>query len=160
MIRDAEPGVVAHVAANVAPHVSVLSAGEAHLSHPTQGLLDALTVRQHKGSASTGCASRSWATSATRAWRARPTRCLPALGVGELRLVAPRGTDARGRRVPGCARSSDLEAGPATAADVVMMLRIQKERMAQAAIPDGDEYFARFGLTAPRLRLAHDRMRS
>src|SRR5277367_5361527 len=49
VIRDAEPGVLAHVAANVAPHVSVLSAGEAHLSHPTQGLLDALTIRQFKG---------------------------------------------------------------------------------------------------------------
>ena len=49
VIRDAEPGVLAHVAAHVAPHVSVLSAGEAHLSHPTQGLLDALTIRQHKG---------------------------------------------------------------------------------------------------------------
>ncbi len=49
VIRDAEPGVLAHVAAHVAPHVSVLSAGEAHLSHPTQGLLDALTMRQHKG---------------------------------------------------------------------------------------------------------------
>jgi hypothetical protein len=42
-------GVPAMVAANVAPHVSVLSAGEAHVSHPTQGLLDALTVLQHKG---------------------------------------------------------------------------------------------------------------
>ncbi len=49
VIRDAEPGVIAHVAAHVASHVSVFSAGEAHLSHPTQGLLDALTVRQHKG---------------------------------------------------------------------------------------------------------------
>jgi len=49
VIRDAEQGVPELVAANVAPHVSVLSAGEAHVSHPTQGLLDALTVRQHKG---------------------------------------------------------------------------------------------------------------
>src|ERR1700733_9896194 len=49
VIRDAEPAVLPHVAANVAPHVSVLSAGEAHLSHPTQGLLDALTIRQFKG---------------------------------------------------------------------------------------------------------------
>src|SRR5919109_5402270 len=48
VIRDAEAGVPALVAANVAPHVSVLSAGEAHVSHPTQGLLDALTVYQHK----------------------------------------------------------------------------------------------------------------
>ena len=48
VIRDPEAGVPELVAANVAPHVSVLSAGEAHVSHPTQGLLDALTVRQHK----------------------------------------------------------------------------------------------------------------
>src|SRR4030081_2720893 len=48
VIRDAEAGVPALVAANVAPHVSVLSAGEAHVSHPTQGLLDALTVYQRK----------------------------------------------------------------------------------------------------------------
>ena len=48
VIRDSEAGVPALVAANVAPHVSVLSAGEAHVSHPTQGLLDALTVKQHK----------------------------------------------------------------------------------------------------------------
>src|ERR1700748_1269833 len=48
VIRDAETGVHRLVAENVEPHVSVLSAGEAHVSHPTQGLLDALTVRQHK----------------------------------------------------------------------------------------------------------------
>src|SRR5271170_5305408 len=48
VIRDAEAGVPQLVATHVAPHVSVLSAGEAHVSHPTQGLLDALTVRQHK----------------------------------------------------------------------------------------------------------------
>src|SRR5690606_4573142 len=48
VIRDAEPGVPGLVARHVGPHVSVLSAGEAHLSHPTQGLLDALTVLQHK----------------------------------------------------------------------------------------------------------------
>ncbi len=48
VIREAEAGVLDLVAANVAPHVSVLSAGESHVSHPTQGLLDALTVRQYK----------------------------------------------------------------------------------------------------------------
>src|SRR5579883_2505743 len=48
VIRDSEAGVPDLVAANVAPHVSVLSAGEAHVSHPTQGLLDALTIKQYK----------------------------------------------------------------------------------------------------------------
>src|SRR5690349_14013122 len=48
VIRDSEAGVHGLVASHVAPHVSVLSAGEAHVAHPTQGLLDALTVRQRK----------------------------------------------------------------------------------------------------------------
>jgi aspartate carbamoyltransferase catalytic subunit len=48
VIRDAESGVPGLVANNVQPHVSVLSAGEAHVAHPTQGLLDALTILQHK----------------------------------------------------------------------------------------------------------------
>ena len=48
VIRDAEAGVPGLVAAHVAPHVSVLSAGEAHVAHPTQGLLDALTIYQRK----------------------------------------------------------------------------------------------------------------
>ncbi len=49
VMRDAEPGLPAYVAKYVAPHVCILNAGEAHLSHPTQGLLDALTVRQTEG---------------------------------------------------------------------------------------------------------------
>src|SRR3954466_16242382 len=48
VIRDAESGVPELVATHVQPHVSVLSAGEAHVAHPTQGLLDALTILQHK----------------------------------------------------------------------------------------------------------------
>ena len=46
VMRDAEPGVPAQSRSHVAPHVCVLTAGEAHVSHPTQGLLDALTIRQ------------------------------------------------------------------------------------------------------------------
>ena len=153
VIRDAEPGVIAHVAAHVAPHVSVFSAGEAHLSHPTQGLLDALTVRQHKGErfeklcmAIIGDIRHSRvAHSAYSAFSA--------LGLGELRLVAPPPLMPANSEFPGAKRYSTPEEG-LRGADVVMMLRIQKERMAQAEIPDGEEYFARYGLTEPRLRLA------
>jgi len=48
VVRDAEAGVPAFVAEHGGPGISVLSAGEAHLSHPTQGLLDALTILRHK----------------------------------------------------------------------------------------------------------------
>ncbi len=153
VIRDAEPGVIAHVAAHVAPHVSVFSAGEAHLSHPTQGLLDALTVRQHKGErfenlclAIVGDIRHSRVAHSAYA-------VFTALGLRELRLVGPAGLMPESGEFPGAKRYHSPEEG-LRGADVVMMLRIQRERMAQADIPDGDEYFARYGLTAPRLRLA------
>jgi aspartate carbamoyltransferase catalytic subunit len=153
VIRDSEPGVVAHVAANVAPHVSVFSAGEAHQSHPTQGLLDALTVRQHKGEhferlrvAIVGDIRHSRVARSAY-------EVFTALGVGELRLVAPPGLMPAAHEFPAGRRCLTLEEGLQDA-DVVMMLRIQKERMTQAEIPNGEEYFARFGLTVPRLRRA------
>src|SRR5688572_33380882 len=88
IMRDAEPGLPAYVAKFVAPHICILNAGEAHLSHPTQGLLDALTVRQAKGDFSqlrvliAGDISHSRV--ARPAWQALTT-----LGVAELRIAAP-----------------------------------------------------------------------
>jgi aspartate carbamoyltransferase catalytic subunit len=153
VIRDSEPGVVAHVAANVAPHVSVLSAGEAHLSHPTQGLLDALTVRQHKGAQfSKLCVAIVGDIRHSRVARSA-YEVFTALGVGELRLIAPRGLMPAAGEFTAGKRFHTPEQGLRDA-DVIMMLRLQKERMAAAEIPDGADYFARFGLTQPRLRLA------
>jgi aspartate carbamoyltransferase catalytic subunit len=153
VIRDAEPGVLALVAGHVAPGVSVLSAGEAHLSHPTQGLLDALTVRQHKGPiealriAIVGDIRHSRvARSAYQVFRI--------LGAREIRLVGPSALLPQAGEFGDCPRFETLEDGLA-GVDVVMMLRIQKERFAETAVPDGQEYFARYGLNAERLARAH-----
>jgi aspartate carbamoyltransferase catalytic subunit len=152
VIRDPEAGVPDLVAANVAPHVSVLSAGEAHVSHPTQGLLDALTVLQHKsrfeklGIAIVGDIRHSRvARSAYHVFRT--------LGVSDLRIVAPESLMPAAREFAGCARHTTLEAGIKDV-DVVMMLRIQKERMGQVDLPDADRYFSMYGLTPERLELA------
>lgn len=152
VLRDAEAGVPAMVAAHVAPHVSVLSAGEAHISHPTQGLLDALTVLQRKGRcdglaiAIVGDIRHSRvARSAFQAFRT--------LGTGDIRIVAPPALMPDEHEFPGCARSHDLIDG-ITGCDVVMMLRIQKERFADADIPAGADYFREFGLTTERLARA------
>ena len=149
VLRDAEAGVPAMVAANVAPHVSVLSAGEAHVSHPTQGLLDTLTVLQRKGRcdglsiAIVGDIRHSRvARSAFQAFRT--------LGATDLRIVAPPALMPEAGEFASCTRCSDIARGIA-GCDVVMMLRIQRERFADTAIPSGDEYFREFGLTAARL---------
>jgi aspartate carbamoyltransferase catalytic subunit len=153
VIRDSEPGTIEEIARDVAPHVSVLSAGEAHVSHPTQGLLDALTIRQRKG-ADFGRLTVALVGDIRHSRVARSAyEVLTALGVGELRLIAPSEMMPPAEEFRGCRRFHRPEDG-LTGADVVMMLRIQKERMLAASIPDGAEYFARFGLTAPRLRLA------
>jgi aspartate carbamoyltransferase catalytic subunit len=153
VIRDAEAGVLDLVAANVAPHVSVLSAGEAHLSHPTQGLLDALTVRQHKkrfeGLAIAIVGDIRHSRVARSSFYAFRT-----LGVTDLRVVAPAALMPDEGEFEGCSRHTSLATGLKDV-DVVMMLRIQRERMGQVDLPDADRYFAQFGLTPQRLALAH-----
>ena len=152
VIRDAEAGVPGLVAANVAPHVSVLSAGEAHVAHPTQGLLDALTIQQRKqrfaGLAVVIVGDVRHSRVARSAWHA-----LAALGVSDLRIAAPPALMPDSGEFSGCTRHTRL-AGALEGADVVMMLRIQKERFASADVPDGEQYFAAWGLTRERLALA------
>jgi aspartate carbamoyltransferase catalytic subunit len=152
VIRDAEPGVLAHVASHVAPHVSVLSAGEAHLSHPTQGLLDALTIRQHKGPIAEQRIAIVGDIRHSRVARSA-YQIFRALGARELRIVAPPALMPEAHEFTGCQRFETLEDG-LLGVDVVMMLRVQKERIAQSEIPDGEEYFARYGLSTARLARA------
>ena len=152
VIRDAEAGVPGLVATNVQPHVSVLSAGEGSVSHPTQGLLDALTILQAKKKfdglkvAIVGDVKHSRV--ARSAWQVLGT-----LGVSEIRIVAPRALMPEAGEFGGCERFASLDGGIA-GVDVIMMLRIQKERMATAQIPDADRYFAKFGLSGERLAKA------
>ena len=152
VIRDSEPGVCQYVAEHVQDHVSVLSAGEAHLSHPTQGLLDALTILQFKGGFRDLVVAVVGDVRHSRVARSA-YQVFTALEVGELRIVAPPQLMPEPGEMPGARRHATLEAGIAHA-DVVMMLRIQKERMADAAIPDPHDYYARWGLTPARLRQA------
>jgi aspartate carbamoyltransferase catalytic subunit len=152
VIRDSEAGMPDFLLDHVAPHVSVVSAGEAHVSHPTQGLLDALTIRSHKRRfaglkvAIVGDLKHSRVARST-------SRALRTLGTTDLRLVAPRSLLPEEDEFQGALRFTRIEDGIA-GADVVMMLRIQKERMAQAASLDDAAYFREYGLDAKRLKLA------
>ena len=153
VIRDAEAGVPELVAAHVAPHVSVLSAGEAHVSHPTQGLLDALTIRQAKKRFEGRTVAIVGDIRHSRVARS-DYQVLRTLGVRRIRIVAPTVLMPGPGEFADAERFVELEPGLA-GADVIVMLRIQKERMAQADLPDGDQYFASWGLTRERLALAH-----
>jgi aspartate carbamoyltransferase catalytic subunit len=152
VMRDAEPGLPAYVAKFVAPHISILNAGEAHLSHPTQGLLDALTVRQMKGDFAllsvliAGDISHSRV--ARSAWQAFTT-----LGVAELRIAAPDDLMPGPGEFAGAKRFTDIDRA-IDGVDVVMTLRIQRERMRGAHLPDDAAYHRAFGITTERMKKA------
>jgi aspartate carbamoyltransferase catalytic subunit len=152
VIRDSEPGLPAEMTRLLGPGVSVISAGEAHLSHPTQGLLDALTIRQSKGGfgglavAIVGDVRRSRVARSAHA-------ALATLGVPEIRLVAPAAMMPDAGEFAGARRFESMDEGLA-GADVVMMLRIQHERGEGEGAFDLAAYRRDYGLTAERLARA------
>lgn len=152
VMRDAEPGLPAQVAQFMNPHVGILNAGEAHLSHPTQGLLDVLTIRQHKRDFSKLCVlivgDLAHSRVARSTWRALHT-----LGAGEIRIAGPEHLLPPAGEFPGALRFTDINQA-IKGVDVAMTLRIQKERMSSAHIPDDMSYCREYGLTAERVKLA------
>lgn len=154
VLRDSEPGIPAYIVEHVRPHISVLNAGEAHLSHPTQGLLDALTIRQHFGEFADLRVAIVGDIEHSRVARSSVT-VLRTLGVGAINLIGPPELMPAGTEFPGTSQFTDLDSGIRDA-HVVMALRIQRERIAEEAESLGaDGYSRRFGLTAERLKLAH-----
>jgi aspartate carbamoyltransferase catalytic subunit len=152
VVRTAESGALAAVAEAVGGGACVVSGGEAHLSHPTQGLLDALTILAHKPEVDRLVVCIVGDVVHSRVARSA-AHALAALDVGALRLVAPAELMPAAGEFPGATRHTALDEGLADA-DVVMALRIQKERMAAAEIPDDAAYHARYGITHARLAAA------
>ncbi|HUO83004.1 MAG TPA: aspartate carbamoyltransferase catalytic subunit [Gammaproteobacteria bacterium] len=153
VVRVAEPHVPAMLAEHIGAGKSIVSAGEANRSHPTQGLLDVLTIRQRKPDFGNLCVAIVGDVRHSRVARSA-SEALHILGVGELRLVGPEALLPAAGEFRHAERYTELEAGIRDA-DVVMTLRIQRERMRdQAGLPTDTAYFERFGLTAERLRVA------
>ncbi|MDJ0928880.1 MAG: aspartate carbamoyltransferase catalytic subunit, partial [Gammaproteobacteria bacterium] len=127
VVRDASAGVPAMIAREVQPHVSVLNAGEAATSHPTQGLLDLMTIRHHKGHFEDLSVTIVGDIAHSRVARSA-VHGLRIMGTRDIRLVAPEGLQPNADEYRGATIGSDLDRGLA-GADVVMTLRIQKERI-------------------------------
>ena len=134
VVRDASTGVPMRIADHVLPHVSVLNAGESDTSHPTQGLLDLMTIQKHKGDIGNICVAIVGDIKHSRVARSA-TEALTKLGVGELRIVGPQALLPE-NAIQGTQIYSELDSG-IQGAHVVMSLRIVKERFAQLGeIPD------------------------
>ena len=153
VVRDASAGVPAYIARHVNDHVSILNAGEAEVSHPTQGLLDLLTIRQHKGGFEDLTVAIVGDIMHSRVARSA-AEGLHTLGVGELRLISPPSLGPDADEMPYARLLDNLDEGLRDA-DVVMALRIQRERIGSLdGIPGIDEYFANYGVSSERMQLA------
>jgi aspartate carbamoyltransferase catalytic subunit len=151
-LRTGQAGQPIALAGSMADGAHLINCGEAHLNHPTQGLLDALTLRQHRDDPSGSrvlivgdVAHSRVARSAVQAFRL--------LGVTDIAVAAPTGMMPEDPAFDGCTRFDDLDAALA-GRDVIMMLRIQLERMSSDAAPDVRTYHRDWGLSATRLALA------
>ena len=153
VVRDASPGVPAYIARNVGGDVCILNAGEGDISHPTQGLLDLLTIRRHKGDFGSLVVAIVGDVQHSRVARSAASG-LRTLGVGELRLISPSALAPAANDFPGAIVTTSLKDG-LNGADVVMALRIQRERIADIEdIPGTDDYFAQFGISRQSIRYA------
>lgn len=151
VVRHAENGTPQRLAAHTR-HASVLNAGDGNHAHPTQGLTDLLTLRDRKdridGLRIAICGDIRHSRVARSAIHGLQT-----LGAASIRLCGPAALLPDSAELPGCDLGTDFDAA-IDGVDAIMMLRLQKERMA-AAMPAGeDDYFKHYGLDTARLARA------
>jgi aspartate carbamoyltransferase catalytic subunit len=155
VVRHASSGapyLIAKHTSKAAPHIHVINAGDGRHAHPTQGLLDMYTIRHYKRDFAKLSVAVVGDILHSRVARS-DIHALTTLGVPDVRAVGPltllpAGLEQLGVRV--CTR---LDEGIRDA-DVIIMLRLQNERMRGALLPSAQEYFAYYGLTQDKLRLA------
>lgn len=150
VIRHKQNGLPHRVAENI-KGVSILNAGDGINAHPTQALLDMLTIRQHKKSFEGLSVAIVGDIRHSRVARSG-IQAMKTLGTTDIRLIAPETLHYK-EETPGLERFDSLEQG-IEGADVIISLRLQKERMIAADIPDEQTYFQGFGLTSDKLKHA------
>ena len=132
--------------------VSVINAGDGNRAHPTQGLLDTLTIRQHRPDFENLAVTICGDVKHSRVARS-DVHALSALGVQDIRLCGPASLMPAAEEFPQCRLIEDFDQA-IEGVDAVVMLRLQKERMAQTDLPDEAAYFRQYGLDTARLARA------
>ena len=149
VVRHSESGAPYLIAQNVAPHVHVVNAGDGRHAHPTQGLLDMYTIRHYKGDFTNLRVAIVGDVLHSRVARS-DIHALTTLGCPEVRVVGPKTLVPASFAQLGVQVFHELEEGIRDC-DVVIMLRLQNERMSGALLPSSQEYFHSFGLTPEKL---------
>ncbi len=152
VVRHATSGAPYLIARHVSPEIHVINAGDGRHAHPTQALLDVFTVRHYKGEFGHLKVAIVGDVLHSRVARSE-IHALTTLGVPEVRVVAPRTLVPPHLEKMGVRVFHDPAEG-LRGVDVIMMLRLQSERMRGALLPSAREFFRNYGLTPERLALA------
>jgi len=152
VVRHSQSGAAHLIARHVKPGVAVINAGDGRHAHPTQGLLDMYTIRHYKKDFSALTVAIVGDVLHSRVARSQ-IFALKTLGVPELRVVGPKTLIPADVERLGVRVCHDMSEG-IRGCDVVVMLRLQNERMNGALLPSASEFFKCYGLTMEKLALA------
>ncbi|MEC5385414.1 aspartate carbamoyltransferase catalytic subunit [Uliginosibacterium sp. H3] len=156
VVRHASSGapylMAEHLRATNRDHISVVNAGDGRHAHPTQGLLDMYTIRHYKKDFTNLVVAVVGDVLHSRVARSE-IAALTTLGVPEVRVIGPKTLLPTDVERMGVRVFHDMNEG-LKGVDVVMMLRLQNERMQGALLPSSQEYFKVWGLTPEKLALA------
>ena len=153
VVRHASSGAPYLIARHVKPHEHVVNAGDGRHAHPTQGLLDLYTIRHYKGDFSSLTVAIVGDVLHSRVARSL-VQGLKILGAPDVRVIGPRTLIPTGIESMGVRVFHDMREGLA-GCDVVVMLRLQNERMRGALLPSAQEFFKHYGLTDEKLARAN-----
>jgi aspartate carbamoyltransferase catalytic subunit len=152
VVRHSQSGAAHLIARHVAPHIHVVNAGDGRHAHPTQALLDMFTIRHFKKDFHNLRVAIVGDVLHSRVARSL-IHALTILGVPEVRVIAPKTLLPAEVERMGVHVYHDMKQGMKDV-DVVIMLRLQNERMRGALLPSAQEYFKYYGLTLDKLALA------
>lgn len=156
VVRHAQSGAPFLIAEHVdrtRGNVHVINAGDGRHAHPTQGLLDVYTIRHFKKDFTNLRVAIVGDVLHSRVARS-DIHALTTLGVPEVRVIGPRTLIPGGLEQLGVHVFHDMREG-LRGVDVIIMLRLQSERMRGALLPSAQEYFKHYGLTEEKLALAN-----
>ncbi len=153
VVRHKRDGAVDELAQAAAPGTVLLNAGDGRSNHPTQGLLDMLTLRQAKGEDFSGLKVVIVGDVRHSRVARSDLHALHALGCGEIRVCGPASLLPDDGTLDGCIVGDDFDA-MLDGVDAAMMLRLQRERMAEGLVDSLEDYHRDFGLDSERLRRA------
>src|SRR5690554_2430233 len=153
VVCHADSGAAHFIAEYVSPNVAIINGGDGRHSHPTQGMLDMLTIRRHKGEVENLKVAIVGDILHSRVARSNML-ALKTLGCPDIRVIAPKTLLPIGIEQYGVIVYTDINEG-LKGVDVIIMLRLQRERMQGGLLPSQGEFYRLYGLTEQRLALAH-----